>query len=289
MPANRSRTERWRDCLDQVYERGGCLEISLESGGGDASAHANLVWRVRVLHITETEIVVEQPNALGQTIRFETNSRLIAVLAIGQNRWMFPTQVVGTLDVPQSASRAVSALRLAMPSSVERCQRRQFYRMSTAELRLPNVTCWPLLDPTSAVAAEIANRALITEMIRNGSPATPTREEPFVMPDVGPSFRATLVNVGGGGAGLLVPPSESTASARSRTLWVRIDLTPDVPAPLAMTAKIAHTHLDSAQNQYLGIAFDFSAHPEHRDFVVSQITRFVRSAMDNQPGIARAA
>lgn len=58
--------------------------------------------------------------------------------------------------------------------------------MSTAELRLPNVTCWPLLDPTSAVAAEIANRALITEMIRNGSPATPTREEPFVMPDVGP-------------------------------------------------------------------------------------------------------
>src|SRR5262245_7241178 len=140
MPANRSRTERWRDCLEQVYERGGCLEISLEGESGGSSA--DLVWRVRILRISESELVVEQPNALGQTIRLEKGASILAVLSIGQNRWMFPTRAVGTLEVSQSEGRGVSALRLEMPVRVERCQRRQFYRMSTAELRLPNVTCW---------------------------------------------------------------------------------------------------------------------------------------------------
>lgn len=283
MPANRSRTERWRDCLDQVYERGGCLEISVEQAQEpDQQAGANLVWRVRILRLTDAEIVVEQPNALGQTIRIDQGSRILGVLAIGQNRWMFPTRAVGTIEIAQPDGRGISALRLEMPSSVERCQRRQFYRMSTAELRLPGVVCWPLLDPSSAVAAEIANRAIITDLLRSNTPAPFDREEPFVMPEVGPPFKATLVNVGGGGAGLLVPPTESTSAARSRTLWVRIDLTPEIPIPLAVTAKIAHTHLDSAQNQYLGIAFDFSAHAAHRDFVVAQIARYVRAAMDGQ-------
>jgi hypothetical protein len=289
MPANRSRTERWRDCLEQVYERGGCLEISLEgSTSADGSDQpADLVWRVRILRLTDSEIVVEQPNALGQIMRIETDANVIAVLAIGQNRWMFPTRVIGTLDVSQPEGRGVSALRLEMPESVERCQRRQFYRMSTAQLRLPEVTCWPLLDPGSAVPAEIANRAVITDLLRGERPAPPLREEPLVMPEVGPSFRASLVNIGGGGAGLLVPPTESTAAARSRVLWVRVNLTPEIPAALAMTAKIAHTHLDSAQNQYLGIAFDFAAHPAHREFVVGQISRYVRAQLDRQNGTTR--
>lgn len=283
MPANRSRTERWRDCLDKVYERGGCLEISVEqTKGPESHTSANLVWRVRILRLAEAEIVVEQPNALGQTIRIDKGAKIVGVLAIGQNRWMFPTRAVGTIEIAQTDGRGISALRLEMPSSVERCQRRQFYRMSTTELRLPGVTCWPLLDPTSAVAAEIANRAIISDLLRSQSTSPFDHEEPLIMPEVGPPFKATLVNVGGGGAGLLVPPTESTSAARSRTLWVRIDLTPEIPVPLAVTAKIAHNHLDSAQNQYLGIAFDFSSHAAHRDFVVSQITRYVRAAMERQ-------
>jgi hypothetical protein len=42
-----------------------------------------------------------------------------------------------------------------------------------------------------------------------------------------------------------------------------------------MTVRIAHTHLDSGQNLYLGGAFDFAFHASHREFIVEQVTGYV--------------
>jgi hypothetical protein len=52
---------------------------------------------------------------------------------------------------------------------------------------------------------------------------------------------------------------------------------PTVPAPLFLTARVAHTHIDSQQNTYAGLSFDFSQDPEHKGFVVAQIARYVGS------------
>src|SRR4029079_10160732 len=67
VPASRSRTERWRDCLRQVCERDGALEISVPTsrpGPGEQTRSgfhgADLIWRVRIVSLTETEIVIEQ-------------------------------------------------------------------------------------------------------------------------------------------------------------------------------------------------------------------------------------
>ncbi|MCC6659360.1 MAG: hypothetical protein IT437_00600 [Phycisphaerales bacterium] len=283
MPASRSRTDRWRECLSQLLERGGALEITLPTGG-TAKPNASVLWRVRVLAMDEETLTVEQPNAAGQVMELGDGIDLIAVMQIGQNRWMFHTRTLPpTAPAPSGAGRA-RGLRLMMPGIVERCQRRNFYRISTAELSLPTVECWPLIDPTSVPLAEVANRAQILEMLSSGmtgmTPASLGAEP--VLPEVGPKFRASLVNVGGGGAGLMVERGDAGALERCRLFWLRLNLTPHIPAPIAVTARLAHTHVDSTQNIYCGLAFDFAFNPSHRQFVVDQVCRYVGSLQRQQ-------
>lgn len=291
MPANRSRTTRWRECLDQIQERGGPIEIALPR---DAAAPTckDLIWRVRLLAVGPAEMVVEQPTTLRAPISLPEGTDLIGAMSIGQNRWMFHTRVLGHTGVALRPGRSVPAMRLALPERVERCQRRNHFRISTAELDLPSVEVWPVLDPATILAAEVANRAEIVDALRNGSgSATAGRLRPTVLPDVGPGFKACLVNLGGGGVGLCAPRDESVSIDRARLFWLAIHLAPTVPVPLGVAARLAHSHLDSAQNRYLGMAFDFTLNPAHEEFVVDQITACVvalRNAAARPTGLRQA-
>lgn len=295
MPASRSRTERWRDCLRQVFERDGGLELALPSGDEGRNGFAggkNLVWRVRIAALTEDEIHVEKPSAVGHAIEFPPGLAIVAVMAIGQNRWMFHTRALGPLGTPGPRRGApASILRLAMPEQVERCQRRNFYRISTAEVALPRVECWALLDPSSVVVAEVANRALIHDLSGADITGAPPHsaglsDDPLVLPEVGPKFSARLMNLGGGGAGLVIDRNDSSALERSRLFWLRIDLTPHIAAPIAVTTRLAHTRLDSSMNIHAGMAFEFTFHPTHKQFVVDQISRYVGALQRQQLALA---
>jgi hypothetical protein len=292
VPASRSRTERWRQCLRQVHQRDGALEISIPIAEAPGAApgepgHADLIWRVRILTLTDNDITVEQPSAAGRWMALSAGLKLIAVMSIGQNRWMFHTiiQAVNSGSVQRT-------MRLAMPTTVERCQRRNFYRISTAELSLPKVECWPLLDPQSVIPAEIANRAQILDLLAPSGGQQTSRpsnqDEPLLLPEVGPKFQARLMNLGGGGVGLIIDPKEAAAAERARLLWLRIDLTPTIPAPLAMTARPVHLHLDSTQSLYAGLSFEWAFHPAHREFIVEQIGRYVESLQRAQRRAAAA-
>ena len=275
MPASRSRTERWRDCLRQVYERDGALEISVpapRAREGRSTAASDLIWRVRLAGLKPDRILVEQPSAAGAWIDILPDAAIVGSLSIGQNRWMFRTRVLGSREAGPCPPRTVC---LAMPETVERCQRRNFFRVSTAELSLPVVDCWPLLDPSTVTAAEVANRAHIMDLIASPRAIDPT-EEPVLLPEVGPRVRARLMNLGGGGAGLMLERDDSVAMDRARLFWIRINLMPQIPAPIGLTARLVHTHIDSVQNLYAGMAFEWSFNPAHRDFVVQQIARYVK-------------
>ncbi len=50
---------------------------------------------------------------------------------------------------------------------------------------------------------------------------------------------------------------------------------PELTTPICATAKIVHTAVDSTQNTYAGMAFDFSFNPIHQRFVVEQIRSFI--------------
>ena len=274
MPASRSRTLRWRDSLWRIYERGGGLEFAFAQDDDQPERGKDIVWRVRVLGLTDTEITIETPGALGQSFRVEPGAKLVGVMTVGQNRWMFHTDVLGMTEVA-TRSGAMPALRLQMPAKVERCMRRNFERISTAELQLPEVRCWPLRDPKTAIPAEVASRVRLLDAndadLTGPDPATDA-----LMPDVGPPLQAQLANLGGGGVGLVLDHEQaSLLEVGARLFWMRIDLSPRLPAPLCLTAKLAHTHIDSTQRVYAGMAFEFSHNPSHKRFVIDQIDRYL--------------
>lgn len=289
MPAHRSRTERWQECLHDVAARGGGLEFSFAPGpDADTSARKDLVWRVRLYQVTERELVLERPGAVGQAFSVAEGAELIGAMVIGQNRWMFHTRCLGSGELAGPAGRPIPVIRLALPDKMERCQRRSFNRISTAELSIPQVECWPLLDPYSVIAAEIANRAQILDLENAGARASLPTASSFAMPVVGPRFRAQLLNLGGGGVGLQIERPDAAALDRSRLFWLRVDLTPQIPAPLAITARLAHTHIDSTQAVYAGMAFEFGFHPAHREFVAGQLCGYF-AAIQNRRALRRSA
>lgn len=273
MPANRSRTERWRECLAQICERGGGLEFAIDQGGREDLS--DLIWRVHVYGIEGDTITIEHPGSMGQSFPVDVGAPLIGIMAVGQNRWMFRSTVLASESI-QTRQGPRRALRVKAPSEVERCSRRAVGRTSTLGVNMPSIECWPLLNPNSATPIEVANRVQITDLLTKGGSAGPS-DDAFALPEVGPKFMARLANIGGGGVGLVVPKQAHATMDSITPYFLRIDLRPTVPAPVFLTARVAHTHMDSQQNTYAGMSFDFSQNPEHKGFVVGQIARYVGS------------
>ena len=277
MPALRSRTENWKSYLHKIQNRNGALEISVRRDPS-AETGADLVWRVRIVEFDDQQIVIDAPAALGRTIPLEQGIELIGALCIGQNRWMFHTTTIGKRTSP----RGEPYLVIAMPDRVERCSRRHSHRIGTENLNLPTVQCWPLKDPTSVVAAETANRLQIQGVAGMPDDADAPGPDSILLPDVGPMFEARLVNISGGGLGLVVGREDTAAVSQRPYLWLRFDLRPHIRHPVAVTARVAHTHLDSSQALYAGLAFDFTHNPEHRQFVVDLLEEYARQLQTEQ-------
>jgi len=291
MPAQRSRTTGWRRCLEQIRQRNGSIEIAIEGPAGEAPAGGDLLFRSRVLHVGGDELWIEPPTTLGEAITIESGMRLVGIMAIGQNRWMFHTTCRGATS-RSCGGRMVPVLVLGMPHDVQRCQRRRDYRINTSGLALPDVTVWPLLDPQSVVLAERVNEA---EFLRERDATGPGpidvagADGELLLPDVGPSFSSRLVNLGGGGIGLNISVDDAGAFNRARACWVRFELPPHVRTPVCATARVVHTHIQSDKRLYAGMTFDFSHNPSHKRFVVQQIVRAIAGQQKSQLARRRSA
>ena len=276
----------WRRCLRQVCERKGALEIAVVREYDEGENGQHLVWRVRVLNVTDGEIVVEEPMTLGQVIHLEPGIELVVILVIGQNRWMFNTVNLGETTHQSDRHTTVAANRLSLPVSVERCQRRNYYRVDTASLNLPEVDVWPLLDAKSVLIAERMNElefeATQPEAQSPSSAGTDTFDPEMLMPDVGPKHAATLLNLGGGGIGLRFRREDAPILSRHKLFWLRFRLPPELTTPICATAKLIHNHMESSQHTYAGMAFDFSFNPVHQRFVVNQICRYIAVQQEAQ-------
>ena len=55
-----------------------------------------------------------------------------------------------------------------------------------------------------------------------------------------------------------------------------------MPVPMNATGKVVHTHIDSTQKTYVGIAFDFSFNPAHQKLVGDQIQHYIEQKQDLQ-------
>ncbi len=288
MPATRSRTENWRNCLWQIFERNGALEISLPNIEHDADTDStNLIWRVKILSIKDDELTVDLPYALGKTLDLDDGVELVAAIVVGQNRWMFNTKVLGHVTQKSKGPRPITGLRLHLPNKVERCGRRNSHRVSTSELTLPRVRCWSLIDPASAAVAERANEELVRRVTTTNDTAASTGGmdefiEQLALPEVGPPFDAQLANLGGGGIGIIIDQDSASALTSNRIFYLQFALPPEIPVPLAVTAKLVHTHIDSTQRTYAGLAFDFSRNKGHENFIAEQLERYLNLRQEAQ-------
>lgn len=281
MGARRSRTERWRESLESLAARNGPIEICVRG----AEDSPDLIWRVRLLSVTDNDLVVEQPSTLHRQIPLNDATELIGGIAIGQNRWMFRTSVLSHLEF-RAPFGVVAALRLEMPRTVERCQRRNFYRTSAASLELPPVHIWKLRDADSAVALEVATKAAVVEALGGGAVQDPIE---LIKPDLGSGFSASMLNIGGGGVGMLVSGGDAGVLNQQGPFWMRLDLTPTVPIPLSLTARLAHTRVDSSGDVHAGFAFDFVRNREYEPFVAEQICRYIAECQVAHPDERQAA
>ena len=275
MPASRSRTNEWRRSLEQLRAREGAMEIAVahdHPGGDEAILNASdLVWRVRVLDLASDEVAVDLPYALGRAIELPVGTEVVAAIAIGQNRWMFRATVKGAWTPRAPFPRTHRGIRLSLPDHVERCLRRST-RVDVASITLPKVEMWPLLEPRSAMPAERASELAFRASLR-GEPVQPVSEE--LLPTVGPGLKASLVNLGGGGLGVLVEASDASALSRHRMFWLRFTLGGVMPVPICATARVVHTHMDSSHRIYAGISFDFDFNPAHQRVVAEQIVQAI--------------
>lgn len=268
MPARRSRTERWKESLRDLASRRGPIEISVA-----ADQAKSLNWRVRLLAIRDGRLIVEQPVTLGRRVPVTVGTSVVGGLSIGQNRWMFTTAVLAA-EEQSIAGRPHSVLELLMPEEVERCQRRSFYRISTASLDLPSVECKAVREPAEAVPLQVATRAAILDAA--GTTGTADREAlRLAHPTTGMSGDGELLNIGGGGACLRMAASHGQLLDRPSYFLLNVDLTPTVPLPLPITAKLAHTRIDSSQSIQAGFAFDFSQNLSYESFVSEVICRYI--------------
>lgn len=275
MPASRSRTTEWRRSLEQLRAREGAIEIAVahDHPGGDEAilGASDLVWRVRVLDLVGDEMAVDLPFALGRAIEMPVGTELVAAIAIGQNRWMFRTKVRGQWSPRLPFPRTHRGIRLSLPDHVERCLRRST-RVDVGQMNPPKVEMWPLLEPRSAMPAERASELAFRAAIAGEKVAPPSEE---LLPTVGPGMKASLVNLGGGGLGVLVEAEDAAALARHRMFWIRFTLGSVMPVPVCATARVVHTHMDSSHRVYAGISFDFDFNPAHQRVVGEQIVQAI--------------
>ncbi|MCH2137605.1 MAG: hypothetical protein MK074_00950 [Phycisphaerales bacterium] len=265
MPATRSRTAGWRRCLQQICARRGSIELALECNG-DSS---DLLLRARVIDVQPDVLLIEAPVALGNTVAYAQGTKLVGVMAVGQNRWMFHTTCTGHRSGPNGTTTLV----LSSPAQVQRCQRRIDYRIETARIDLPEVSLWPLLDPSTAVPIERLTAAAFLRELDGRTPDDFEQNPP--LPAVGPCCTARLLNLGGGGVGLGVPDDQAGFIGRHTMWWVRFQLPPALKTPVVSAARLAHSHIKSDRTLYLGMSFDFSANALHRRTVSQQLLRAV--------------
>jgi hypothetical protein len=272
MPAHRSRTQRWKDSLHNIRARGGGLEFTVAREEDDQGSH-DLVWRVRLYDFDDRCMVLEHPGALGHSFPIAKGSPLIGVITVGQNRWMFRSEVLEVGSQPGAGK----TLTVRMPESVERCTRRAFGRTSVGTISLPSVDVWTLENPSGTSAAEVASRAL-AERLREEGKTLEDGVDAMLLPDVGVKTTAHLENIGGGGVGLVLDADERAGLGNSTLYWLAVDLRPSCPAPVMMAARMAHSHTDSAQNLHAGLAFDFERSLDHQHFVLNEVDRFLRAS-----------
>lgn len=260
--------DQWLVVLQDIAQRNGTIELFVNPPEEAGHCYAEtLQWKVRLLAVESGRLIVEQPTGLRHIPAYLLDvGRLFHGIACKDiHRWGFQTRLIGPGRYELHGT-VTDSFHMQPPFNVHNAQRRDFYRVSTLNAGLDTVRLWPLLDLSTAAAAQASARHLFVD------PAL--GEASLKLPQIGLALEGCLIDLSGGGALLQLDPDLIEYFNDFDLFWIRMKL-PDHDAPLYMTARLARIS-DERENGRLtvGFAFVHDHDPPHRDFIEKYLCRF---------------
>lgn len=196
-------------------------------------------FRTRVLSAGDGGIVVQRPAQAEAAGCFHPRT-VVSVLALdGEGRrWELISKVRRSMRVKLNDTADTAALMLDYPSELRSGQRRSFYRVATRSSEMDSIQLLP------------------------------HEESPEVK-----AFSAALLNISGGGVGVIAPVEMREQLARTRYYVCRMTL-PVLGFPMMIPVCIVHREILEDGQTYLGMSFDFDDDRSDRERIVDEVCRF---------------
>lgn len=265
---NTTPPNEWFALVKELASRNGTFTIHPEAGDEDNHELAALEYKVRLLHITDGQWIVERPFAKSGELGFPDGRSVYGIVQTDSHRFGFRTRVASAELFQLNDDRRVPALRLAAPRDVQVVQRRAYYRVPLAAASLPAVTAWPIRDLSTVREAEYANERLHR---LDGSDDAP--DPASARPDVGQPISARLFDLSGNGMALITDMANRPMFSEVNRLWVEFHL-PGVDLPIAVVCQVIRVSEFAKRELFVGVRFSFEYYKAHEIFVTDHVCRY---------------
>jgi|GEM_PF-1909819 len=263
----------WLSLVADTERRNGTVELCPDPDHYDTHFCQVNIHKVRLLYLQDRRWIIERPFSLKGQPAITRDMHLLGILGSGAHRWSFRTTVEAVVRFKLNDTQTVAALRLSAPTDVQSAQRRAFFRVHLLAANIPDVTCWPLLDLSSAIESEKADEHLHREgELPSPRPLPPTTDQPFTAP---------LNDLSGNGVSILVDDEHLKKLEQNPLLWLKLDL-PDLSHPLMVVARYVRQQPDAVGRRVVGLTFQFRHNRSHESFINDQICRWAAAEQRRQ-------
>ncbi len=258
--------------LEALQRRNGPVEVLGIPSDGDERGAA--WYRVRLLEFSPAGLVIERPQISEESRYIQPDSFVRVSVADGLERWQFLAHVEKVILHPLNATTRVPALKLSAPMEIRTGQRREFFRVLTAAAGLRPVLLTPLpAQPEVQPAISTGGSSPSSDTLPfPGPPTPPAQPAPAPLNFPPQPFRASLLNIAGGGLGAEAPLRLASQICLVTFYRCRLEL-PTCPDPLELGASVKHIDLMDNGAYYLGLSFECLNAVEHRQ-CIDAICRF---------------
>ncbi|MAE66865.1 MAG: hypothetical protein CMJ18_21620 [Phycisphaeraceae bacterium] len=236
MATSVSRTQ-WEPSLQAIVNaRGTVLASPLDDSGEPLAGGA---WRIRLMSFDHKAFVIEAPGTADAVEQVFPGCRLEVLVVWPPHRWRCCATVAGLMRCV-SEDKVLDVVSLNQPYEVQSAQRREFFRVSTAGMKLESAQLIPAVDRYEQVSG-IASAE---------------------------SFTGNVVSVSGGGIAVTGPISLQRQIEQATYYECRFAL-PDGSPPIDCLVRVVRWQALKNDRMFIGCQF------EPRDpVVVDRICRF---------------
>ena len=222
---------------------------------GDPDGRA---FTARMVAWQEGVLLATAPVAHGRPVALEAGQAVVCSCKLGQEVLRFSARVAQRCQAAESDA-GTPPLQLAELTPPEVVQRRRYYRIPLTGRQPSAVTCW-LVEPARRDAGA-------------GSPAedaAPSGPRVFCKRD------GRVMDLSGGGIGIVIDDPRFAADAQGRQVWVRFGM-PAENESLIFRAAVRHVQEHPGGGCRIGLEFVEYIEPGQHQAVIERLGRFTES------------